>query len=29
MTTREQLQDEMCATLGGRAAEEFIFHSIT
>lgn len=24
ITTREQLQDEMCATLGGRAAEELV-----
>ena len=29
ITTREQLQDEMCATLGGRAAEELVFNSVT
>ncbi|MEA3316397.1 MAG: ATP-dependent zinc metalloprotease FtsH [Bacteroidota bacterium] len=29
ITTREQLLDEMCATLGGRAAEELIFGEIS
>ena len=29
ITTREQLQDEMCATLGGRAAEEFVLGKIS
>lgn len=28
ITTREQLQDEMCATLGGRAAEELVWENI-
>ncbi|WP_455632815.1 ATP-dependent zinc metalloprotease FtsH, partial [Parabacteroides sp.] len=29
ITTREQLQDEMCATLGGRAAEELFLGKIS
>ena len=29
ITTREQLLDEMCSTLGGRAAEEIIFGKIS
>ncbi len=29
ITTKEQLLDEMCATLGGRAAEELIFGKIS
>ena len=29
ITTREQLQDEMCATLGGRAAEELVLVKIS
>ena len=29
ITTREQLQDEMCATLGGRAAEELVLAKIS
>ncbi len=29
ITTREQLLDEMCATLGGRAADEFFLGKIT
>ena len=29
ITTREQLQDEMCATLGGRAAEELVSGKIS
>ncbi|MCX6296447.1 MAG: ATP-dependent zinc metalloprotease FtsH [Bacteroidetes bacterium] len=29
ITTTEQLMDEMCATLGGRAAEEIIFEKIS
>ena len=29
ITTREQLQDEMCATLGGRAAEEVVLGKIS
>jgi cell division protease FtsH len=29
ITTREQLVDEMCATLGGRAAEQIIFDKIS
>ncbi|MDR1866363.1 MAG: ATP-dependent zinc metalloprotease FtsH [Bacteroidales bacterium] len=29
ITTVEQLFEEMCATLGGRAAEEMIFHTIS
>lgn len=29
LTTREQIMDEMCAALGGRAAEEVIFGSIS
>ena len=29
ITTREQLQDEMCATLGGRAAEELVLGKIS
>lgn len=29
ITTREQLLDEMCATLGGRAAEEVFFNEIS
>lgn len=29
VTTREQLQDEMCATLGGRAAEELVLGKIS
>jgi cell division protease FtsH len=29
ITTREQLLDEMCATLGGRAAEELFLHEIS
>ena len=29
ITTREQLLDEMCATLGGRAAEDVFLHSIS
>jgi cell division protease FtsH len=29
ITTREQLLDEICATLGGRAAEELVFKSIS
>ena len=29
ITTTEQLLDEMCATLGGRAAEEIIFNKIS
>jgi cell division protease FtsH len=29
ITTKEQMLDEMCATLGGRASEELIFSSIT
>lgn len=29
ITTREQLMDEMCAALGGRAAEEVVFKSIS
>ncbi len=29
ITTYEQLQDEMCATLGGRAAEEVFLHRIS
>ena len=29
ITTREQLQDEMCATLGGRAAEELVLEKIS
>jgi len=29
ITTREQLLDEICATLGGRAAEELIFKSVS
>ena len=29
ITTREQLQDEMCATLGGRAADELVLGKIS
>lgn len=29
ITTTEQLLDDMCATLGGRAAEQLIFHKIS
>jgi cell division protease FtsH len=29
ITTKEQLLDEMCSALGGRAAEELIFHQIS
>lgn len=29
ITTREQMLDEMCATLGGRAADEFFLGKIT
>ncbi len=29
LTTREQMLDEMCATLGGRAAEELVFGRIS
>ncbi len=29
LTTKEQLLDEMCATLGGRAAEELIFDRVS
>jgi cell division protease FtsH len=29
ITTREQLYDEMCATLGGRAAEHIIFNRVS
>lgn len=29
LTTKEQMLDEMCATLGGRAAEEIIFERIS
>ena len=29
ITTREQLEDEMCATLGGRAAEELVLGKIS
>lgn len=29
ITTKEQLMDEMCATLGGRAAEEIVFGNIS
>ena len=29
ITTREQLQDEMCATVGGRAAEELVLGKIS
>lgn len=29
LTTKEQLLDEVCATLGGRAAEEIIFNTIS
>jgi cell division protease FtsH len=29
ITTKEQLLDEICATLGGRAAEELIFKSVS
>jgi AFG3 family protein len=29
ITTREQLLDEMCATLGGRAAEQIIFKKVS
>ena len=29
ITTREQLLDEMCATLGGRAAEQIIFKNVS
>ena len=29
LTTREQMLDEMCATLGGRAAEEVVFNKIS
>jgi AFG3 family protein len=29
ITTREQLLDEMCATLGGRAAEQIIFEKVS
>lgn len=29
ITTKEQLLDEMCATLGGRAAEEIVFGNIS
>ena len=29
ITTREQLQDEMCATLGGRAAEDLVLGKIS
>jgi AFG3 family protein len=29
ITTKEQMLDEMCATLGGRAAEEIVFNSIS
>ncbi|HEX7869726.1 MAG TPA: peptidase M41, partial [Chryseobacterium sp.] len=29
LTTTEQMLDEMCATLGGRAAEEVIFNNIS
>jgi AFG3 family protein len=29
ITTKEQMLDEMCATLGGRAAEELVFHKIS
>ncbi|MCE1198782.1 MAG: cell division protein FtsH, partial [Marinilabiliales bacterium] len=29
ITTKEQLLDEICATLGGRAAEEIVFSSIS
>ena len=29
ITTREQVQDEMCATLGGRAAEELVLGKIS
>ena len=29
LTTTEQMLDELCALLGGRAAEEFVFHKIS
>jgi AFG3 family protein len=29
ITTKEQLQDEMCSALGGRAAEELVFEKIS
>lgn len=29
LTTKEQMLDEMCATLGGRAAEEIVFNKIS
>ncbi len=29
LTTTEQMLDEMCATLGGRAAEDIVFHKIS
>jgi AFG3 family protein len=29
ITTREQLYDEMCATLGGRAAEQIVFNRVS
>jgi AFG3 family protein len=29
ITTKEQMLDEMCATLGGRAAEELVFEQIS
>lgn len=29
LTTTEQMLDEMCATLGGRAAEQVVFHNIS
>jgi AFG3 family protein len=29
ITTKEQMLDEMCATLGGRAAEEIVFNKIS
>ena len=29
ITTKEEMLDEMCATLGGRAAEEFFLHRIS
>ena len=29
LTTSEQMLDEMCSLLGGRAAEEFVFHKVS
>lgn len=29
LTTTEQMLDEMCSLLGGRAAEEFVFHRVS